>query len=196
VDTKTKKIIDDWKFLLRRQEIEGIRDWWNSITVDEKFFSSSDIVFDMPKDYRKRLVRVFIEAEVPRLFFDGLKKISCYRHTWKNADGHDSLGFYSPRDATIYIHPTEFSSFGGLRSTGCHELAHHIQMVLGYETDFDLPQKWREIDRRHPGRFENSKEFFANVFKAAFEDGFSKEFWKKYTGINKLHPSMFRKKHK
>jgi hypothetical protein len=195
VDTKTKKIIADWKWLIRKQELQEIIDWWDSIgPVDEKFFKSSVIEFDMPESYRRQVIRGYIEVKMPKPFFEGLKKITCYRHNWKNSAGDDCLGFY--KDGVIFLNPDEFSSPGGVKSTAIHELGHHVDTMLGYGiSNIDLEKKLKKINRKYPGRFTNVRELFATIFKGAFGGGdFEKTFWDGYTDIPNLRPGIFKKR--
>jgi len=196
MDDKTRKAVQDWRWLIKREELKEIINWWDSIgPVDEKFFKSSAIQFDTPESYRRQVIRAYISAKMPKPFFEGLKKITCYRHTWKNSAGDDCLGFY--RDGTIFLHPDEFTSPGGVKSTAIHELGHHVDSMLEYEiSNIDLSKKLKAINKKHPGRFKNSRELFATIFKAAFEDGFSKEFLEGYTGVPNLRPGMFKTKTK
>ena len=194
MDPKIKKTIDDWRWLLKRQELASVTEWWSkSLPVNENFFKKHSLLAIGNKRLSEKIKKFLIQARIPQHFFDGLNQIKVEPLLY-SSQGKKLRGCYRPVSRRIILSYDLRDDDVQLQKTLYHELGHHCSDQLNLEIP-GAAKMFEKLKAYFPVAFRSQAEFFAQLFSMAFAQGEEKDALEFLFDV-KITPNIFKVKKK
>jgi len=194
VDAKTQKTISDWKWALRRQELDSIVDWFQkSFLMDAGYFTKYPNLIRVPLNdpSRQKLMDYLIQGKIPEHHLTKLSHI-CFKSLLYPDESllrnQMAWGLYYAGNNLIVLNDGLKFNEEELRRVLYREVGRHASRVLDLELR-DATKMFERLKSIYPVTFENWGEFFAEIYAWAYAGGKNRDHWAKVFGVSREEKS-------